>query len=228
MGIDRAGQASRGSQYWIQCYVNDRPLEVNRAISEAGGPTDAEKTEWVSPLRSDAYSEYYDQDFLDLLGVETPHRRLDDFWPARGPHWDALGKTPGGELLLVEAKSHIPELFSNPSGAGEASLARIRSALDETAAAFNARPGCDWTQTFYQYANRLAHLYFLRDQNGIPAWLVFVAFLNDEEMKGPVTRAEWEAALTVVHHALGLRGAPLMKHVLHVFLPAAKQERQHA
>lgn len=56
MGIERAGAASRGSQYGIQRYVNDRPLELNRAISEAGGPPDAEATEWLSPLHGDEYS----------------------------------------------------------------------------------------------------------------------------------------------------------------------------
>ncbi len=35
------------------------------------------------------------------------------------------------------------------------------------------------TKGFYQYINRLAHLYLLRVLNKIPAYLVFVYFVND-------------------------------------------------
>lgn len=78
-------------------------------------------------------------------------------------------------------------------------------------------PTCDWTSTFYQYANRLAHLYYLREINQLPAWLVFVYFTGDEEMKGPRSEAEWRAALTVLHAALGLRRGGLMRYVVDVF-----------
>jgi hypothetical protein len=40
--------------------------------------------------------------------------------------------------------------------------------------------------------NRLAHLYFLCELNGVPAFLVFVYFVNDQEMQGPTTKKEWQ------------------------------------
>ena len=219
MGIDREGQANKGSQYWIQRYVNERPDELNAAITAATSGAFAGELEWVSPLREDGYAEYHDHDFLDRLEVELPGRSLKSFWPPRGPHWDALARTVGRDVVLVEAKSHIPEIFSNPTQAKGESRTLIEASLKETAAAFGGKTSCDWSDTFYQYANRLAHLYLLRELNDVPAWLVFVGFVGDNEMNGPDTAAEWRAAYRVVHHALGIGRTPLAEYVVHAYLP---------
>ena len=50
----------------------------------------------------------------------------------------------------------------------------------------------------YQYANRLAHLYSLRQMNDIDAYLVFVYFLNDPDLDGPHTERERRAAIEVL------------------------------
>ena len=68
--------------------------------------------------------------------------------------------------------------------------------------------GFDWSKQFYQYANRIAHAYLLNELNGIPAKLVFVYFIGDEDMKGPAARHEWETAVETVHGALGLNTPP--------------------
>ena len=82
----------------------------------------------------------------------------------------------------------------------------IREALEETKAALGALPGMDWTCCFYQYANRIAHAHFLHDLKGIPTRLVSLYIVGDIDMQGPSTRAEWEAAMDVLHEALGIRG----------------------
>jgi hypothetical protein len=46
---------------------------------------------WMSPKAGDGYAEYRDQAFLDLLGIKPTKTKLKDFWPNRGPQWDALG-----------------------------------------------------------------------------------------------------------------------------------------
>ena len=69
----------------------------------------------VSPLESDGFSEYRDQEFMDRLEVRTASRALSDFWPPGGPRWDALAITGGGRRLLVEAKANIREFNSDPS-----------------------------------------------------------------------------------------------------------------
>ncbi|MFC1640236.1 hypothetical protein ACFL3B_05700 [Gemmatimonadota bacterium] len=83
---------------------------------------------------------------------------------------------------------------------------------------FKARPGCDWSKRFYQYANRLAHLHFLREVNGIDAYLVFVYFLNDPDLDGPKTEREWHVAIKVMHEALGIRGRVPKKYVIDLFV----------
>ena len=47
--------------------------------------------------------------------------------------------------------------------------------------------------------------------------LAFVNFIGDDDMNGPSSRAEWEAAFTVLHEALGLRGR-IPKYVAEVFI----------
>jgi hypothetical protein len=59
--------------------------------------------------------------------------------------------------------------------------------------------------------------HFLSSINQIPTRMVFLYFVGDAEMKGPSTRAEWEAALEVLHEALGIHG-PLPPYVKHVFV----------
>ena len=62
----------------------------------------------------------------------------------------------------------------------------------------------DWTGTFYQYANRLAHLHFLREQNGVDAHLVNVYFFNAPDVASPPDQAHWEGATQLVEAYLGV------------------------
>jgi len=79
---------------------------------------------------------------------------------------------------------------------------KIGDSIAETKAAYNAAEGSDWLQGFYQYANRLAHLHFLR-KHGVPARLVFVYIMGDKQMGGPSSTAEWKEHLTGVYRHLG-------------------------
>jgi hypothetical protein len=172
---------------------------------------------WTSPLEADRFAEYRDADFLARVGLERLAPALADFWPARGPQWDALALTDCGNVLLIEAKAHLPELFSPASAAGSDSRAKIVTALTEAAAAIGAKPKAEWVETFYQYANRLAHLYFLH-KDDVPAELVLVNFVGDAEMGGPLDAREGEAAYRVVNHVMGIsERAPLMRRVIHIY-----------
>jgi hypothetical protein len=208
-------KGTRGSLRWVQHFVNEDTDALSTAIGL--GPI-----EWISPLSNDDYAEYRDSEALEKLGVNLTRRSLSSFWPARGPQWDALGRTASGELILVEAKAHIGEILTPGTKASPGSLRLIRASLKETAKALRASPGAvDWSQTFYQYTNRLAHAYLWRVLNGLPAFLVFLYFLGDREMEGPESRREWDAAIAVLHEALGLRGRvpPYVKEVF-VEVPA--------
>ena len=200
MGRFPQPKATRGSLRWVQHFVNEGKSVLVAAIGI--GPI-----QWRSPLANDGFAEYRDSSFLDLLGVELPRRSLSSFWPAQGPHWDALGRAESGEVVLVEAKAHVGEILTPGSQASADTLLLIRQSLDETAKHLGALSGSvDWSQRFYQYTNRLAHAYLLNELNGLSTLLVFLYFIGDREMDGPTSRREWDAALAVLHEALGLRG----------------------
>ncbi len=199
--------ALRGSQRWLQLTVNRCPDSIDGAIAKATNLEHGETVQWLSPLESDAFTEDRDHAFLERLGITPQHRRLEDFWPARGPVWDGLARTSGGRYLLIEAKANIPEFDSSPSGATEHSLCTIRRALDDTKKFPKVSSETDWTKCFYQYANRLAHLYFLRELNKVDAALVFVYFVGDTTVCGqdPVSHGGWQSAVDLATCHLGVR-----------------------
>lgn len=208
MGRFPQAECRKGSQRWIQWFVNQAPDELDRAIGLGA-------IDWRSPLADDEYAEYRDESFLTRLDITLPIRPLSTFWPRGGPQWDALGRSQSGTVILVEAKAHLNELYSPPSAASEPSLAMIRESLAETATALGVGSGFDWSKQFYQYANRIAHARFL-EANGVPTRLVFVYFMGDPEVRGPVLRTEWDAAIATVHNALGL--PPALPFIHDIFI----------
>ena len=208
-------EGTRGSLKWIQRAVNERWASLEQPILDA---TDAAAIRWTSPLAEDDFSEYRDGGFLDVVGRPALRDALKSFWPARGPQWDALAVTSGGDVLLVEAKAHIAEMCSPGTAASAISRARIEATLDEVASRLGAKSGrASWCDHFYQLANRIAHLDFLR-RNGVPAWLILVNFVGDHEMAGPETEEAWEAACQVAFHVMGLgRRHRLSPYILHVY-----------
>jgi hypothetical protein len=119
------------------------------------------------------------------------------------PQWDALGKSSTGKLLLVKTKSHISELTSESRAEDESSRKKIQESLENTKHYLNSKVNVDWSQSFYQYTNRIAHLYLLR-KNNVPAYLVLVYFLNDIDVDGPATFYEWEGAIKLLKSCLGI------------------------
>lgn len=200
--VQPAGQC--GSLKWIQLAVNRRPELLDH--------TDIGDVRWISPLAEDGFAEYRDAAFLDRIGWPGLESDLAAFWPARGPQWDALGLTHSG-VVLVEAKAHLDEMLSPPCKASPQSHARISQTLRDVKVEIGAVGEADWTACFYQLANRLAHLHFLR-KNGVKANLLLVGFLGDLDMKGPNVAAEWEAAYRVAAYAMGLP----KKHRLSAFI----------
>lgn len=201
--------AARGSQKWVQLLVNRAPHLLDSALGRPLSLSPTDTIAWLSPLADDGYAEYRDQAFLAKVGARPQRTPLAGFWPTRGPQWDALGRTSRGEPLLVEAKAHIPELLSPPCQAAGASLRTIRASLDRVKRAVGLRAAADWSTTYYQYVNRLAHLYFLRTLNQIPAYLVSLYLIGDTDLRGPGTAEEWAGALDLVHAQLGIVDARL-------------------
>ena len=219
--VQPAGE--KGSLHWIQRAVNKKWPSLEQPILARVG---AHNIEWRSPISDDDYAEYRDADFLRRLGLGAFETDLKAFWPLRGPQWDALAVSDMGDILIVEAKSHIGEMCSPGTMSGVHSRTIIAERLAACAQKLGAGSnGHLWSDHFYQLANRLAHLNFLREQ-GLPAYLVLVNFLNDTEMGGPSSVEVWSAAYQVAHHLLGLpRRHVLSPFVIEVFPDVRLQDR---
>jgi hypothetical protein len=206
---DSTGRAHAGSQRQIQTYVNERTKTLNSAVVQSLSQysLDEKRIGWMSPLAADTYSEYQDSEFLERVGFGRLAPRLQEFWPQRGPCWDALARIEHG-CLLIEAKSHVPEIYGGGCGAVSlTSKQKIQAALNATKAWLGVPPDVDWTGRLYQSANRYAILYFLREIAHVQAFLVNVYFIGDP--RTPTTQVDWSAAIGCVNGELGLvRAAP--------------------
>ncbi len=217
----RKGLASRGSQKWLQLLVKEHKPIIFREIARKMphlNLNNLDQIEWLSPLEKDGYVEYSDSAFIDKLRVELKHEPLVDFWPNGGPVWDGLAITEKDDLLLFEAKSHIGELKNNLKAEAKSSEKKINQSLTQTQDFLGVKSHLGWTTPFYQYTNRLAHLYFLRELNKLPAYLFFVYFINDPDMGGPSTKEEWQGALKLMKTLLGLSRHKLSKYMADIFI----------
>jgi hypothetical protein len=207
----------KGSLRWIQAIAKPESI-ISNAIHSALDLPPSVVIDWRSPRADDEYAEYRDADFLAVLGLDRLRSDLESFWPERGPQWDALGIAADGKVILVEAKAHASELAST-CAAGPSSRDRITRALDAAKQHYGAPASRDWLQGYYQFANRLAHLQFLRDR-GVDAHLVFVYFLGDADMRGPDSKEAWARAIDDCHTALGIPGERKLPGVHEVFVQA--------
>jgi len=227
---DEHGRAFAGSQLQIQIYVNRYQHEVTQAVVLAinSDSVAAAPIRWVSPLEQERFREYKDAAFLQALNVSRLRSLLAQFWPPSGPRWDALGsispisRPEPQAIILVEAKSSPDEVFSFGCRANEKSRPLIEHSLARTrtwlgAAETNAD---NWMGALYQYANRLAHLYFFREIAHIEAWLVNIYFITDP--RTPTSLAEWQYLTMDIKNMLGLPAA--IPYTVDVFLPAYRRE----
>ena len=217
----------KGSRLWLSLLVgvpgNRWLLDAELAKHIPGvGPG---SIDWRSPVAQDGLREYKDNDFLDAIGLlnklrgklvwtaKTPLA----FWPASGPRWDALAVGPNEMRILIEAKAHIPEIAGSGCGASaRSSIDLIEKRFDQVKKALGVKQG-DWTGPLYQHANRLAHLWWLR-QEGVDAHLVFLYFVNADDVGGPGTVEEWKGAIQLEERVLGIpKRHALRDYVHHVF-----------
>jgi len=195
--------AAAGSQRWLQIAINRKPELLLGALRRSGAISPRAAVKWRSPLEPE-FREYRDKSALEKAGVVDLKKPLKDFWPARGPVWDALGITSDGYPLFLEAKAHIAEAASPASRASPTSFQLIGRSLHEARRFYAPKATATWSNLFYQYANRLAHQYFLRELNGVPSTLVFLYFVNADDMLGPMSEEEWHGAVRLIHVVLGL------------------------
>ena len=207
----------KGSLNDIQILVNSHSDLLNSKLKEKLQAISG-NINWLSPFEKDNYREFKDKEFIEKLELNLSFP-LNNFWPNGGAHWDALAKTNSKQVILLEAKANIPEIISSPCAATAIeSRKKIQMALNETRDYLGISTDANWMGKFYQYTNRIAHLYFLRVKNNIPAFLINLYFLNDHEVNGPKREEEWKAALEVMKIYLGLKKHKLSKYMADVFI----------
>lgn len=221
---DADGSAHKGSQRQLQEYVNNARSELNQQIFGAISSLPRScGLRWVSPLKGneeqEGYQEYSDAKFLIAVRQADLSFELQRFWPSGGPSWDALaivytGGPPG--VLLVEAKAHPGEIASSCGAKDQISKQKINGGLNATKSWLGVDKRSDWFSQYYQSANRLAHLYFLREIAKVPAWLANLYFVDDASHIS-TTRVEWDKKIAEVEECLRLRRPP-SPYVGNVFL----------
>lgn len=210
-----------GSQRLLQRAVNHRPELLRSALRKCGAMEHGEAVRWVSPLAADNHCEYRDGAALEKLElIPRISKPLAEFWPARGCVWDALGIAGKARPILVEAKAHIPEAVSSGTRASDKSRKRIEGSLALVKRNLAPRSRADWTGQFYQYANRLAYQFYIRNLNGVQSSLVFLYFTNAVDMDGPTTAEEWQGAARLMHALMGLPADLSHFGVYHAFVDA--------
>ena len=217
-------QETTRSEHWLRVLINRFPHKLDSSLHTAGNWMKPRSITWVSPLKNDQYAEYYDGAFLDRLGLQNLRWSLQAFWPRSGPRWDALGRTSLDEYLLVEAKAYPAESSSTNRATNPNSVAKIRRAFAETKQALSCSPESDWDTPYYQYANRLAHLYWLQEIAGVSAYLVCVYFVMAPDVPHPTTLEGWAQHIDLMHHHLGITGNVLNGRVMNVFVPVVDLE----
>jgi len=209
---------SHGSLKDIQLLVNKNVQMINNSIKKSIKDLSKDEIIWISPLEEDDYAEYRDNEFLIKIGLDPNEIKLENFWPTRGPQWDALAKTNNGKIIIVEAKANIPELVSPATGAKKKSKCLIDYSLNETKHYLNITNDIDWSGKFFQYTNRLAHLYFLREKCNKEAYLINIYFVGDQTVSGPKSKLEWDGALKLMKVYLGVSRHKLKKYMADIFI----------
>jgi hypothetical protein len=214
-----------GSEYHLHRYLEDCPDKFNESVAEAVGCSPTAISWLPSPHTKDGREREFRG--LEFLPPETPQHVRDawrDFWPSRGspPTWDAIGRT-GSEWILVEAKSNHPEFCSGSCKAVGDGFRKIERSLNQVKGALNVHRFFTWTGSYYQHANRLGALWFLR-KHEIGTRLLLVYFIGDRFPDGtpcPASEEEWEALIEARRLTLGLpERHALTNFEHHVFLPA--------
>jgi hypothetical protein len=240
------GWATRGSQLQTQLYVNRRQPELAAAVLSAL-PTLRERAptfEWTVPLEkprfpdTDPFAEPRDRGMLVALELDHLAPQLAEFWPARGPVWDALAiiHFPGGSrgALLAEGKNYPREMYSGGTGAGKSgtpAALESRRKIEKATAWVQDKLGLErdierWldplapnrpSSSLYQTANRIAYTVWLHEQ-GVDAWLCHLLYLDDPLFQ-PTSRLEWERGIADAERALGIDQL-VLPFAGHAFLPA--------
>jgi hypothetical protein len=219
-----------GSEWHFDHYRRVLPAALDQQIRRNIGRTDA-RIEWVYP---DAGAFEKEPRGLEFLKSDPSQRETLEawraFWPQTGspPNWDGVARdATSGEWLLFETKANHPEFCSHVCGAVGKGRTLIESTMSKVKRHLSVHRDFQWLGTYYQYANRLACLYFLNVLRTVPARLVLVYFIGDkfpDARQCPSSEAEWRELIRACHLTLGLSEKHALRNRVHeLFIPVAAE-----
>lgn len=197
------------SEFWLRKLINNHPDLLNNHLFDNKIISKKETIEWLSPVSNDEHAEYYDIEFLERLGIDNNKLKvpLKEFWPSSGPRWDGLGKTNTNKYFIIEAKAHIEEAVDYSSGATAIkSINLIEKSIEEAKNFYSDNQSAYWQKPFYQYANRLAHLYYLKELNDLNVFVIFIYFCNAPDVAKPTNKEEWNGHIRTLDKVFALNG----------------------
>lgn len=212
------------SEMWLRKLINEHPNLLNEFLLANKIISKTEIIDWLSPLSNDDHAEYYDKEFLERLGIDKSKIKipLNEFWPIGGPRWDGLGKTNTNKYFVIEAKAHIEEAVDYNSGAkAKKSISLIEESIEKARNFYSNNPSSYWQKPFYQYANRLAHLYYLKEINELNAYVIFIYFCNASDVDKPTSKDQWVGHVRTIKKVFALNGKS-KKNVVDFFIETDK------
>ena len=226
-----------GSEWHFLRYLGYHRHSLNKAIEDTisndTGRNDVKVADWIDFDFQNQPEDglHRDKEWVGLsfLPSNLPiHKEWANFWPPKKNHrnqqnWDAVGYVQvdsQNEILLVEAKAHVEELKSPCKAESQGGLPMITNALNDVKRYYGVKDSIDWLKPYYQYANRLAVLYFLNTHN-IPARLIFIYFMGDDYPSKicPKNNDEWRKYLNDMYNTLGLGDKLPLQRVHNIFPP---------
>ena len=166
-----------GSKYQLLRMLGWHRNDFNKRILDSVGLSG--DINWIDF----GYNGSQDKEPLNFDFIPEISKKWKEFWACgnTGINWDAVGITGDDTYILVEAKAHIDELKSYPSGSytsQKKNNLRIKAFLEK----YNIETTVDSIcNGHYQLANRLVALDFLISQ-GYKAKLIYVLFSNGYEL----------------------------------------------
>lgn len=226
-----------GSEDHFLRYSEQQPAVLDAAILEKIRTPAGASIDWFYPPRPMQKAAREPQGLKFLKGQEDQKQVLETwraFWPQTGRQqsWDGVARLRvNGKLLdwlLIEAKATHPEFCSGPSHASKkGGYKQIERALGRTKGHLGVHRDFPWLGTYYQYANRLACLYFLNSRASIPARLIGIYFTGDcfpDGRRCPESAEEWNDLIHARELTLGLSNHhPLKDRIHEVFIAAMPQ-----
>lgn len=225
-----------GSEFQLLRYLGHHRNELNETIKKQVKGID--EIHWLDfPHDANRISldgEYKGISFLSAELKETIKNDWKIYWTGNTQNWDGIFLSDE-KIYIVEAKAHLGELKSSFDSSDLENRKKIEYAMKETKEKMGVAEGKNWLGQYYQLANRLAFLNFLR-KNKIESHLVYIYFLNgyrkrvydgkrliEQENKNVDTQDEWESAIIEQYKELGLMNVNLDDYLFKVFIDCEKR-----